>query len=93
MPHVENRITLGNILTLIGTIISAGVILVSIAMWSGRQSQRIEANERAVLDNRTSIAGQESRIRAIETSSARQDERLLLILDTVSEIKTKLEKN
>ena len=93
MPHVENRVTLGNILTLIGTIISAGVILVSIAMWSGRQSQRIEANERAVLENRTSIAGQESRIRAIETSLARQDERLLLILDTVREIKAKLEKN
>lgn len=92
MPHVENRITLGNVLSLMGTIAMFGGLLVSIAVWSGRQDQRIEAAEKMAVETRTTLAGHESRLRQIEQSSARQDERLTLILDTVREIKGKLER-
>lgn len=46
-----------------------------------------------VSSQKEALAGHEARIRMIETSSARQDERLLLILDTVRKIEAKLERD
>lgn len=89
---IENRVTLGNVLSLLGTLLAAGSIIVTIAVWTGRQGQRLDAVESAILETRTTVSGQEARIRAIETNSARQDERLLLILDTVRKIEAKLER-
>ena len=93
MTTIDNRVTLGNVLSIIGTIITTGGLLVTVSVWSGRQDQRIDQMEKAMLDTQTALAGHESRIRQVEQSTARQDERLLLILETVREIKSKLERS
>ena len=93
MTPIENKITLGNVLSIIGTAITAIVLLVTVSSWSGKQEQRLGGFEKELITNQTALAGHENRIRAIEQSSARQDERLMLILDTVRKIEAKLERD
>lgn len=93
MPSIEPRITTGNVISTASTLLVALGMIITLAVWSGRQGQRIDNAEKQVLTNQTSLAGHESRIRSIEQSSARQDERLLLILDSVRKIEAKLERD
>lgn len=89
-PRIENKITLGNILSIIGTGMTAAGMIVTLSIWGGRQDQRMIQSERRIELNATAIAAAEVRLRSIEQSTARQDERLALILDTVREIKASL---
>lgn len=92
MPHVESRLTFGNILSLAGTLLSAAAILVTVSSWSAKQEQRINGIEKETIQNRAAVVANEARIRQVETLSARQDERLVLILETVREIKAKVDR-
>ena len=85
-----NIITLGAILVTAG--VSWGVMsggLSQVREQVRMQQNSVSANEQRV---RETLAGHEARIRTIEQSSARQDERLTLILDSVRKIETQLEK-
>ncbi|VDS07939.1 hypothetical protein PARHAE_01119 [Paracoccus haematequi] len=93
MPEIEKRITTGNIWSIIGTIGSTLVIIAGLFVWGGRQSQRLDTLQANDAVMQTTLVTHETRIRAIETSSARQDERLLLILDSVRKIEAKLERD
>lgn len=93
MPEIEKRITTGNIWSIIGTIGSTLVIIAGLFVWGGRQSQRLDMLQANDAVTQTTLVTHETRIRAIETSSARQDERLLLILDSVRKIEAKLERD
>lgn len=83
-PSIDNRISLGNIL------VAAGMV-VSISVGWGHLTSRQNSTTAEVAANKAAIAAHEARIRAIENSSARHDERLLLILDSVRKIEAKLE--
>jgi len=92
MPHVEPRITIGNIASIVTTLVAGGGILFAGASWYGGQTERVNAIHGMALENRAAISAHETRIRQAEQYSARMDERVLLILDTVREIKAKLDR-
>ncbi len=82
--------TLGNILSIISTVIAVAGMIVTLSIWGARQDQRMLQSERRIEQNAANITATEVRLRSIEQSTARQDERLLLILDNVREIKESL---
>ncbi len=84
-PAIDNRISLGNILV-------AGGMIVSVAVAWGNLSGRSDALAQELAKQAATTASHEARIRAMETTTARQDERLLLILDSVRKIEAKLER-
>lgn len=85
MPSVDNRISVGNVLV-------AGTLLVSIAVAWGNLSGRADNLSGQVSTSKATIAANEVRIRALETASARQDERLVLILDGLRKIEDRIER-
>lgn len=84
MPAVDNRISVGNLLVAMGMIVSVAVA------W-GNLSGRADNTSAQVASNKAAIAANEARVRALETSSARQDERMVLILDSLRKIEGRLE--
>lgn len=60
--------------------------------WIGGQGQVIGEHSKKIETNIANIAQLSERVRVMENSSARQDERLLLILDSVRKIEAKLER-
>lgn len=92
MPEIEKKVTTGNLWSIIGTVVSTGAMIVALSVWGGRSSQRLDVLEAARIEVQASLSAHETRIRATENSTARQDERLLLILDTVRKIEARLER-
>lgn len=84
-PSIDNRISLGNILVGIG-------MIVSIAVAWGTLSGRADTLATDLSKLASEAASHEARIRAIETTSARQDERMVLILDSLRKIEARLER-
>ncbi|MTH76302.1 hypothetical protein [Paracoccus aestuariivivens] len=84
MVQVDNRISTGNILV-------AGGMIVSIAVAWGNLSGRADNINERVVHNAASIAAAEARVRALETNNARQDERMILILDSLRKIEARIE--
>lgn len=93
MPPIEPRITTGNVISTASTLLVALGMITTLAVWAGRQGQRIDNAEKQVMTNQTALSGHENRIRSIEQASARQEERLLLILESVRKIESKLERD
>lgn len=62
----------------------------------GQVQEQVKTQQDAAITTeqrvRETLAGHEARIRSIENNSARQDERLLLILDSVRKIEANLER-
>jgi hypothetical protein len=83
-PQIDNRVSLGNLLVVAGMIVSVAVA------W-GNLSSRSEAMKTQIAQNKAEISASEARLRDVENSAARQDERLILILDAVRKIETKIE--
>lgn len=92
MTEIDRRITLGSIISTIASLFGMGVVLFAGVLWIGGQRQAIADHSTRIEANTTNIVALSERVRAIETNSARQDERLLLILDTVRKIESKLER-
>ncbi|QLH15840.1 hypothetical protein HYQ43_17040 [Paracoccus pantotrophus] len=85
LPSVDNRISAGNMLVALGMIVSVAVAWGNL---SGR-SDNMAAELSAV---RAMAAANEARIRALETATARQDERMVLILDSLRKIESRIER-
>lgn len=92
MAELDKRITLGSIISTGASLFGMAVVLFTGVLWIGGQRQVIADHSTRIEANSTNIVALSERVRAIETSSARQDERLLLILDTVRKIEAKLER-
>ncbi|MTH33071.1 hypothetical protein GL279_00465 [Paracoccus limosus] len=92
MAEIDKRITLGSMISTAASLAGMAVIFFTGVFWIGAQDQRIADHASRIEANATNIAALSERVRAIETISARQDERLLLILDTVRKIEAKLER-
>lgn len=84
-PTIDNRISLGNVLVVLG-------MVVSIAMAWGNLSGRADKLAETVAANTADIATAESRLRTVEQAQARQDERMLYIIDSLNKIASRLEK-
>jgi len=84
VPTVDNRISMGNILV-------AGGMIVSVALAWGNLAGRAETLGSQQAQSRASIAANEARIRALENAAARQDERMILILDSLRKIEGRIE--
>lgn len=81
----DNRISLGHLITV-------GTLAATVAMAWGDVTSRTENLAERVAASGAAIAANEHRIRIVEQASARQDERMSLILDGLRKIETKLEK-
>ncbi len=86
VPSVDNRISTGNLLL-------AGSMLVAVAVAWGNLSGRAETMSSKITEVTASAAANEARIRALETATARQDERMVLILDSLRKIESRLERD
>lgn len=82
-PQIDNRISLGNIIT-------AGAMVVAMAVGWGKLSSGQNEALRRIEVNVIRTDEHETRLRALENTASRQDERLLLILDNLREIKETL---
>lgn len=91
MPRIENTVSLGNLLSIAATILTIMSMVGAMVYWGGRLSQRAENMEREVLRLQSTAAAHETRIRSVEQMSARQDERLVLILDSLRKIEAKMD--
>ncbi|MDQ7262716.1 hypothetical protein NM680_13030 [Paracoccus sp. PS-1] len=85
VPSVDNRISTGNLLL-------AGSMLVAVAVAWGNLSGRAENMASDITAVTAQATANEARIRALETATARQDERMILILDSLRKIEGRLEK-
>ena len=96
MPGMENRISTGNVLTIIAAFISAGIA------WGAAQGEikalnsriaQIEAQADIARNERiNAISAQESRLRSVETVAARDGARLDTIIQSLSRIEARLER-
>lgn len=82
--NIDNRISFGNILVVVTMAVGGIGSWAALSASASRTADEVAATKAA-------IASHDGRIRAIENSSARQDERLMLILDSVRKIEAKLE--
>lgn len=80
----ESRISMGNLIVL------AFAALALAVTWGGL-NHRTDTLSRDVSTNKAAIASNESRVRVLEQSMARQDERLILILDGLRKIEKQIE--
>ena len=83
-PTIDSNISLGNILTLVGMVATA------VFLW-GQTSAQIDQVRSDVKRIESEASTQRDRVRALENTGARQDATLELILQTLTEIKSRLE--
>ena len=83
-PTIDGHISLGNILTLIGMVATAVFLY-------GQTAAQIDQVRSDVKRIESESATQRDRVRALENTGARQDATLELILQTLTEIKSRLE--
>lgn len=83
-PTIDGHISLGNILTLIGMVATAVFLY-------GQTAAQIDQVRSDVKRIESEAATQRDRVRALENTGARQDATLELILQTLTEIKARLE--
>lgn len=81
----ESRVSMGNLIVL------AFAALALAVTWGGL-NHRAETLAEEVASHKVSIASNEARVRALEQNMARQDERLILILDGLRKIETQIDK-
>jgi hypothetical protein len=96
MPAIENKITTGNLLTiaamLIGGAVAWGAARADIAAIKDRVISVEIAAERSRAERQATLAGQETRLRAVEASQARSDERFNSVLAILGRIEARLER-
>ncbi|MBB4207293.1 hypothetical protein [Roseinatronobacter bogoriensis] len=96
MPGIDNRISTGNLLTILAAFASAGIA------WGAAQSEikalnsrigQIESQlETSRSERLSALASQESRLRSVETVAARDGARLDTIIQALSRIEARLER-
>jgi uncharacterized protein HemX len=96
MPSIENKITTGNILTIAALVVAMGVA------WGTMQAQLVAMRDRVVTievqadrsraERQAAMADQEIRLRAVEASQARSDERFNSVLQILGRIEARLER-
>ncbi|CAM3188209.1 hypothetical protein SAMN04488021_1203 [Paracoccus aminovorans] len=84
MTQIDNRISHGNILVL-------GSMVVGVAVAWGTWTTTTSSLAAKLADHAASLSAHEARIRAMETTTARQDERMVLILDSLRKIEARLD--
>ena len=91
--QVEAR---ANIVTLGAILVTAGISWGVMTAGLGQVQEQVKTQQDNAITtdqrNRETLAAHEARIRGLENNGARQDERLLLILDSVRKIEAKLER-
>lgn len=90
--QIDNRVSAGNIISLAATLLTSVGMIAALFVWGGRLGERSEGHGRDIIQVQTTIAGHENRIRSMEQAAARQDERLILILDSLRKIESRLER-
>ena len=85
MTELKNQISLGNI-------IQIGVMVIGVGLAWGVMSARSTQTEKDLSLAQSALTAIEVRVRNLEQSDARNDERLNTILDTLARIDKRLER-
>ena len=80
----DNRLSAGNILVVVGMVVGGATA------W-GHLNGRADSMSAKLSDHAATLSAHEARIRATETTAARQDERMILILDSLRKIESRLD--
>lgn len=89
-PKYEPRVSLGNVISVVGTLLTASVLGATLLIWGGKQDQRMMESERRIESNARAIAAAEVRLRVVENRGERQDVMLQQIIESLREIKETL---
>tara|TARA_B000000460_G_scaffold248815_1_gene227327 strand:+ start:1563 stop:1856 length:294 start_codon:yes stop_codon:yes gene_type:complete len=89
-PQYESRVSLGNVISVVGTLLTAAVLGATLLIWGGKQDQRMMESERRIESNARTIAAAEVRLRSVENRGERQDVMLQQIIESLREIKETL---
>lgn len=89
-PKYEPRVSLGNVISIAGTLLTAALMIGTMLIWGGKQDQRMVESERRVKSNARAIAAAEVRLRVVENRGERQDVMLQQIIESLREIKETL---
>lgn len=92
MPRFDATVSWGNVISFGATLISGVGLASALFIWGGRLSERSDNFDRELLRIQSTISAHEARIRGVEQMSARQDERLVLILDALRKIEARLDR-
>lgn len=85
MTELKNQISVGNVLQI-------GFMVVGIGLAWGAMSAKSAETEKDLASAQVALNSIEIRVRNLETSDARNDERLNTILDTLGRIDKRLER-
>ena len=85
MTELKNQVSIGNLLQI-------AVMIVGVGLAWGVMSARADQTERDLSSAQSSLSSIEIRVRNLETSDARNDERLTTILSTLGRIDQRLER-
>lgn len=77
----------------LGNLINLAAMAIAVAVAWGSMSERSDLTHRGIKELETLQTASETRIRTLEMNQARADERLSSILQIVSRIETRLEKD
>lgn len=89
-PKYEPRVSMGNVISVVGTLLTASVLGATLLIWGGKQDQRMMESERRIESNARAIAAAEVRLRSVENRGERQDVMLQQIIESLREIKETL---
>lgn len=96
LPTVDNRISTGNMLTIIAAFLSAGIAYGAAQSDLRTMQSRLDAVElriaQSAADRAAQLAGQEARVRALEGTTARDGARLDAILQSLARIEARLDR-
>jgi hypothetical protein len=85
MTELKNQVSIGNLLQI-------AVMIIGVGLAWGVMSARADQAERDLSSAQSSLSQIEIRVRTLETSDARNDERLTTILATLGRIDQRLER-
>lgn len=91
MPRIEKTISIGNVISIVMTMVTLFGMIAGGLIWSGSVGAKMDNLALEISRSPKKFEAHEIRIRSLETATARQDERMILILDSLRKIEGRLE--
>lgn len=87
MPQIENKVSVGNLVSMAATLLTMFVTISGLVWWGARIDQRMVFLEQQVQQHSVAIVVNKDDIQSLEQAMVRFDEKLSAILRRVDEVK------